>query len=70
MNVKFGLLLGCLFPLCLTTQVTESERPKELGQLIMNCTPKVFCLTFGVQFFLTQPPEIVCRTARVDYLYM
>lgn len=49
MNVKFGLLLGCLFPLCLTTQVTESERPKELGQLIMNCTPKVFCLTFGVQ---------------------
>ena len=21
----------------------------------MNCTPKVFCLTFGVQFILTQP---------------
>ena len=34
MNVKFGLLLGCLFPLSLTAQVTERERPKEWDQLI------------------------------------
>ncbi|WP_373123543.1 CARDB domain-containing protein [Bacteroides caccae] len=34
MNVKFGLLLGCLSPLSLTAQVTERERPKEWDQLI------------------------------------
>ena len=34
MNVKFGLLLGCLFPLSLTAQVTERERPKEWDNLV------------------------------------
>lgn len=34
MNVKFGLLLGCLFPLSLTAQITERERPKEWDHLV------------------------------------
>ena len=29
------------------------------GCVYLNCTPKVFCLTFGVQFILTQPFLII-----------
>ena len=35
----------------------------------MNCTPKVFCLTFGVQFILTQPHESLKKLSDDNFNY-
>ena len=34
----------------------------------MNCTPKVFCLTFGVQFIFDTPPCWLYRIERIRKL--